>query len=1341
MGDGEQNVNNLPFIGLGNSTIEGGEIFNDIETNKSFNSYSHTEGTENISSTMGYKILNMAENGLAMQLEGDASNLLDSLIITNRDERGLENSISFQWSQNFDLCCNIVVAEYQSGTNTTNVAIDKCPDGFDLSLATSGWLWVPTNPEIGNIQLGTAAHTEGYGNKAVQVGSHAEGYNNIAAGKYSHTEGKNTIAVYAAHSEGMSNKSLGICSHTEGSQNIAKRGNTHAEGYYTQALFDNAHAEGSNTIAGTSTGGNAAHAEGSLSQALGDASHAEGNKTQATAQYAHAEGDKSIASGVASHAEGNGVASGAQSHAEGSAIASNEKAHAEGSSSKATGKISHAEGDSTNANGLASHAEGSWTTVDADFGHSEGTGTVVSGSARGGHAEGISTKAQQEGAHSEGINTDANAKGAHAGGIGTVAILDAQTAIGRYNAEEWDGSLFVIGNGSAAVKDENGNITTPEVRSTAFKVKDNGDVILKSGLIKGVKTPIDNTDAANKTYVDTKVSEALSNKLTRTIVNDLSDISIADENTIYMVPATTAAENNIYNEYMFINGAFELIGSTAVDISNKQDKFANVTNDEYEGQLVHSTLTFSAPNVDCNAGYKLTVTAAEEMGLLSKSTSPTGGFYFGHYDSPFVADKYGIYRSNDNPSSRMSVSSNSSLLFSEYHGFMTSSNITPGLLYDDNYANVIVDKSNENIYLHTNKIIVGKSSDVIHSNKTPTLGTITNLADPVNSTDAVNKQYVDGAINNINIPTVVQEAGNSESLVMSQKAVTDLVSSAIGTTEYETVDSVNKMTDTTKSYILSTTGTIWTYGEVTTEKEAENKLVPSTATLNQRLSGSSGSVSVNSGAVGSFVTDFIAVTDLDGITPFNVRLNWEMPQTLENKVVFYDSNKTRIAGNVFNMVETETNPANAAISNGETIIDIKTKGANSVSFPNWANVAYLRFQLFVKPSGTSITSTDVENLTITFDAESGTITENKWYDTGLTPSASGNENYVNLLVKINDNTSNINEIDSRVTTLETKSDSVTIPSFWQNAVDNCITKIKNLQVGRNCVTFPFFSDNHQRNGYAGMLIAHIMKECYIPYCFFGGDSIDSGYIASESVMIAQDKKFDTMMSYVPNGRLCRAVGNHDGYWAVSADEKHYYTDAQNYELFLREESIAQNKHFGGDGTYYYIDDIASKVRWIVLDTNDAVVEAEQLSWLQNTALSFNESGWAIVFISHQPISNHYHANISNAAEVRTIVSNYINGSSSNKADVIGWFSGHIHRDRIYEGVAVNTTDDSIGAAMPFKQITITSDHTGISYDNATKHTVANDDKSHAIDFVTVNKTTRTVNLTRLGIGEDRSYSY
>lgn len=590
--------------------------------------------------------------------------------------------------------------------------------------------------------------------------------------------------------------------------------------------------------------------------------------------------------------------------------------------------------------------------------------------------------------------------------------------------------------------------------------------------------------------------------------------------------------------------------------------------------------------------------------------------------------------------------------------------------------------------------------------------------------------------------SIVQEAGQSESLVMSQKAVTDLVSEAIGTggTEYETVDSIDKMTDTSKSYVLSTTGTIWAYGETTVTVEPPNKFVPSTATLNQRLSGSSGSVSANNMAIGSFVTDFIAVSNMATIDPYIMRANWEWDGTSngEDKIVFYNSNKTRLGNMVFGTASRK----NVTVLNGEFLCSLKVDENGAINVSNWADVAYIRAQLYVK-NGTTLTSADIADLTLTFDHEGGTKTESAWYDTGMKPSEGGGGNYVDLLVKVNQNKTDIAEVSNRVTALETGSETLTIPIFWQSAVDACISKIKALQVGRNCVTFPFFSDNHQRNGYAGMLIAHIMKECNIPYCFFGGDSISNGYIESETVMIEQDKAFDTIMSYVPNGRFCRAVGNHDGFWNVSSatGDEYHYTDAQIYELFLREESIAQNKHFGGDGTYYYVDDIASKVRWVVLDTNDSTVEAEQISWLQNIALSFNESGWAVVFISHQPISNHYHALIGNSAEVRTVVKNYINGSSTNKADVVGWFSGHIHRDRIYTGIATNTTDDSQGTAMGFTQVTITSDHTGIAYDDATKHTVANDDMSHAIDFVTINKSTRKVNITRLGIGSDRSYTY
>ena len=44
-----------------------------------------------------------------------------------------------------------------------------------------------------------------------------------------------------------------------------------------------------------------------------------------------------------------------------------------------------------------------------------------------------------------------------------------------------------------------------------------------------------------------------------------------EDNTIYLVPKTTSGTNNYYDEYMYIDSNWELIGDTEVDLSSKQD--------------------------------------------------------------------------------------------------------------------------------------------------------------------------------------------------------------------------------------------------------------------------------------------------------------------------------------------------------------------------------------------------------------------------------------------------------------------------------------------------------------------------------------------------------------------------------------------------------------------------------------------------------------------------------------------------------------------------------------------------------------------------------------------------
>ena len=83
------------------------------------------------------------------------------------------------------------------------------------------------------------------------------------------------------------------------------------------------------------------------------------------------------------------------------------------------------------------------------------------------------------------------------------------------------------------------------------------------------------SDAYTKGQTDSKIAEAVAAAphLKRTIVEDLPDTGEADENTIYMVPQgggsvdDPGTSTSHYNEYMLINGEFELIGSSQVDLS------------------------------------------------------------------------------------------------------------------------------------------------------------------------------------------------------------------------------------------------------------------------------------------------------------------------------------------------------------------------------------------------------------------------------------------------------------------------------------------------------------------------------------------------------------------------------------------------------------------------------------------------------------------------------------------------------------------------------------------------------------------------------------------------------
>ena len=74
-----------------------------------------------------------------------------------------------------------------------------------------------------------------------------------------------------------------------------------------------------------------------------------------------------------------------------------------------------------------------------------------------------------------------------------------------------------------------------------------------------VYNSMDSIEFVSKSYVDSLMSGALKREIVETLPTE--DI---DTNTIYMVLDSEAStQGNVYNEYMYINNSWELIGSTA----------------------------------------------------------------------------------------------------------------------------------------------------------------------------------------------------------------------------------------------------------------------------------------------------------------------------------------------------------------------------------------------------------------------------------------------------------------------------------------------------------------------------------------------------------------------------------------------------------------------------------------------------------------------------------------------------------------------------------------------------------------------------------------------------------
>ena len=125
-------------------------------------------------------------------------------------------------------------------------------------------------------------------------------------------------------------------------------------------------------------------------------------------------------------------------------------------------------------------------------------------------------------------------------------------------------------------------------------------------------------DAYTKNEVDAAVASAVANAphLKRQIVAELPQVKDANENTIYMVGTGEGSETSSYKEYMLINGKFELIGDSKVDLTNyatKED--VDSAKNEAIGQITTKINLLDAPDAVVEGQYVSSV--AQNDGIIT----------------------------------------------------------------------------------------------------------------------------------------------------------------------------------------------------------------------------------------------------------------------------------------------------------------------------------------------------------------------------------------------------------------------------------------------------------------------------------------------------------------------------------------------------------------------------------------------------------------------------------------------------------------------------------------------------------------------------------------------------
>lgn len=321
------------------------------------------------------------------------------------------------------------------------------------------------------------------------------------------------------------------------------------------------------------------------------------------------------------------------------------------------------------------------------------------------------------------------------------------------------------------------------------------------------------------------------------------------------------------------------------------------------------------------------------------------------------------------------------------------------------------------------------------------------------------------------------------------------------------------------------------------------------------------------------------------------------------------------------------------------------------------------------------------------------------------------------------------------------------PAFFEEHITQVIEEYNQAREKiTNAVSFVFITDLHiHLNGRASVpLIRAIGAKTDVKTVLCGGDFCWAW--GSEAECISQ---FENAMAYMDPIRetmdLYIARGNHDATVRNSLEDDRGYTMPYErvQQYFAAHNSPADGAVAGK--MYFYVDDPASRTRYVILDTSERHLseahgwgvlngmEEEQLRWLCDTALRFDyDEGWSVIVMGHIPCAEELPGCCGELAPLKTILDAFKKKTACQfgdfagcKAELVMYLAGHSHKTR-----------DAVSGGV----LHVTTGCDSYCRDDDDARPVGTVENA-LFDLFLVDRDKKTVRVFRIGSGKDRMFSY